>query len=113
MKPAIFLLALATLACGVQAPVHRTVAESAMPTQVYRPIPIEGLRTYVVMADILNVRSGPGVGYPVVGNLYRDDLVVANCDLQERWCAVERRFNPEGLSWVFAPCIGAAEGECR
>lgn len=39
------------------------------------PTPIEVIRTGVVAVDVLNVRAGPGLGYPIMAILKRGDKV--------------------------------------
>lgn len=60
---------------------------------------IEAQAARAVATATVNVRSGPGVDYRVVGRLHRGDRVnVTRCTQSRRWCHVERRHGRDG--WV-------------
>ncbi|MVA98368.1 SH3 domain-containing protein [Nitratireductor sp. CAU 1489] len=53
--------------------------------------------------DTLNVRSAPGTGNPVVGELANGDRVRnLGCDMhgQSRWCRIEAGFDQKFTGWV-------------
>jgi hypothetical protein len=56
----------------------------------------------------VNVRSGPGSGYPVVDTLHAGEVVdVVECNASETWCRIFHE-GPDG--WVSRTYLGAASG---
>ena len=50
------------------------LAGAALPIEALSA-PVEGVYVYVVNTSWLNIRSGPGLGYDVLGQALRDELV--------------------------------------
>lgn len=61
--------------------------------------------TGIAMGDILNVRSGPGAGYRIIGALANGDAVRnLGCQAQggSRWCQIEMMTDMRERGWVNA-----------
>lgn len=61
--------------------------------------------TGIARDDVLNVRSGPGTNYRIVGALANNDRVhVLNCQMNgsSRWCRIEMITDMRGRGWVNA-----------
>jgi uncharacterized protein YgiM (DUF1202 family) len=59
--------------------------------------------TYVIRTEILNIRSGPGTSYSVIGYLRAGDVVSAKCD--GNWCILDTK------GYVLKACLTG--GVCR
>ncbi len=80
-----------------------TPAPTATPTPTATPEP----PSLKVSADILNIRSGPGTVYPVVGRLTKDTIVrLVGKSEDGKWWQIETK---EGKGWVFGD-LGIAFG---
>ena len=64
---------------------------------VAEPEPIENNSKGVVVASILNVRAGPGVGYRVLGQLYRGNEISIIAIHEERWAEFQYRNYPSAF----------------
>ena len=60
----------------------------------------------------MNVRSGPGVNFPVVGNAaYNDEGEIVGRSVDSRWWAVSAPALPNGIGWVSADFVIAIGAE--
>jgi len=72
------------------------VAKTPVSTRVLSPTPLDN--TAVVQAETLNVRSGPGVAYEVVGQVRKGDILdVTGCNQTGDWLCVT---NDSADGWV-------------
>jgi stage II sporulation protein P len=68
------------------------------------PAPQLGLRLQVINSEgVVNVRSGPGSFYPVVGNVPNNEVLEAvGVDASGTWVQFKNTRAPDGAAWIFA-----------
>ncbi|MFH2040660.1 MAG: SH3 domain-containing protein [Chloroflexota bacterium] len=120
IKVAIFLLLLS--ACGVENhPLPSQTATVAsptrlpsstylpsltppLPTSTITPEPVSGITLWQ-----LNVRSGPGIYYTLLGQINQNQSIqIVGVDASLEWFAIKYTSGPEGIGWVTSEYIQAS-----
>lgn len=76
---------------------------SAAPPATATPVAVEDTPQAVVIVDGVNVRSGPGTEFSIVGSLVRDAVMrLLGRNSFGDWVQIE---TPTGVGWVYAPLL--------
>ena len=107
----IFLLLMFTLS-GTKS-VNAQQPTGSIPTVTGTPTgPLASVIAYKAESDGINIRSGPGTNYDVIGKMWIDlDLPVIGRSPGGDWLLVKDPSLPDGKGWVFSFNVDVTAGE--